>query len=56
MPCHAARHAVTAVTVVYIADSAAGARVNVFQINNRVCIGERVSRVGRHHEIQREDS
>jgi len=47
MPCHAVRHAVTAVTVVRSASCAAGARVNVFQINNRVCIGKRVSRADR---------
>jgi hypothetical protein len=54
MPCHAARHAVTAVTVVRTASRAAGARVNVFQINKRVESAYRVPIPA--HEIQREDS
>jgi hypothetical protein len=43
MPCHA-RHVID---LTVVRSRAAAARVNVFQINNRVCIGERVSRADR---------
>jgi hypothetical protein len=46
MPCHAARHAVTALMVARFASRAASTRVNVMFSRStvRVCVGERMSR------------
>jgi hypothetical protein len=50
MPCHAVRHAVTALMVARFASRAAGMRVVVMFSRStvRVCVGERMSRAGRN--------